>query len=352
MLRYPLLIRDVIQQQYRIVPYQSQETNIKKIVSELKKHSTVLIGFKGSFGGHAILAYGHASGSWTWNGKTYDRVIKIDDPNFATSNLETAYIYYRTSDYSWIIPAYIGTNWEGSGSADGWVFNYVGGDQDDLNEGGYLTGANAMSAQDYVARLDAHVYGEGFGIAKARLDQGAYSVNGAEKSDDIKEGWIYKMAGRGAGTFGYNLFDADSAYQVHQKAGELQTVMFFKDTMAAASGDQAEEAYFDKDYVSVAGQKGSYRLGLTLNQDYPTSWFNVEAQVQASGASLRKTSEGYILKADNLRDFTVSVNNKEVKVSQTFSARGGAVLIYEIDENTIGVREVIDEEAVFEPNVR
>ncbi len=346
-----LQIRDVIQQQYRTVPYQSHETNIKKIVSELKKHPTVLIGFQGSFGGHAILAYGHKSGSWTWNGKTYDRAIQINDPNFSMSHDTEAYIFYRTSDYSWIIPAYM-YSWYAS-SDDGCVFNCVDGDIKDINDGGYLNSSVLATAEnEYVARLDAFEYNEGFGIAKASLDKGASTVNAADKSDDIKEGMTYQLGAGMDGTFGYNLFDSNSAYQIHQNAGKMRSVLLFKDTMALASGDQAEEAYFDQDFVSVSGQKGTYRVGLTLNKDYPTTWFNVEAEVNASGASLRKTAEGYILKASSLKNFTVYANNKEVEVSQNFSAKSGCVLIYQIDENTIGVRDVLDDEAAFEPNMR
>ena len=143
-----LQVKDVIQNQYRTVPSKSNEQNIKKILSELENHETVLVGFqKAGWGGHAIIATGVDYGSYTWNDVTYQGCIRICDPNASMGYNNRCNIYFNTKSYNWTIPFYSGMS-----SVNGAAFNYVGANVNDINDGGYLSGTSNAAAHDFVAR--------------------------------------------------------------------------------------------------------------------------------------------------------------------------------------------------------
>lgn len=57
-------------------------------------------------GQHAVVAYGHESGEWTWNGKQYDGRVLIWDPNFPTALNEDSCLYYNSITLDYCIPYY------------------------------------------------------------------------------------------------------------------------------------------------------------------------------------------------------------------------------------------------------
>ena len=60
------------------------------------------------------------------------------------------------------------------------------------------------------------------------------------------------------------------------------------------------------------------------------------------------TDEGYIVTSDNLHNVKVRALNKDVTVNAAFSTDAGSVLIYEIDENTLGLRIDADGNGTYE----
>ena len=344
-----LQVKDVIQQQYRSVPYRSNETNINEIISLLKDNSVVLLGFqKAGWGGHAILAYGYEYGSYTWGGVGYQGCIYICDPN-SSSTYDSSYnIYFNTSTYSWTIPAY---RTSGISSVNGARFNYIGADISDINEGGYLSGSAKKTSESYIARIDAYSISDNRSVVKVAIGEGGSYNNKASAPGEIIEDYSYILGNESKGVAGYNLLDADSAYAVTQAdPSEMDISMDYENMRLAAGSKAGQKILFDNSgFVSVEGECADFSLAMTLDCDHPTDWFSVLAEGStANEASLEKSEDGYILTADALKDVTVTANDRDHEAQITFSTGYPAVLIYEKDVETIGLKVDADGDGIFE----
>ena len=325
-----LQVKDIIQNQYRTVPYKSNETNIKKLIGLLDSNSTVLVGFKKSgWGGHAILAYGYEYGSYSFNGVTYQGCIKICDPNFSMAYDKTANIYFNTSTYNWAIPAY---SYAGISSVKGATFNYIGADVNEINKGGYLSGtsSNNTGIDNFVARIDAKEISNNRSVSKVEYSNGNY-MNRSSGPSEIIEDYSYVLSGESEGTIGYNLFDPDSAYRVSQDNSErIDLKMDYEKCDLSGFSAAGKSVVFDKNgFVSVEGESADYRMSMVFDDDHPTDWFAVQVSgSNANNATLSKTNEGYVLSADNLQDVEISVNNKVSSANLKFNTQYNSVLIY------------------------
>ncbi len=347
-----LQIKDVIQQQYRTVPYRSNETNIKQIISLLDKNPTVLIGFqKKNWGGHAILAYGYEYGSFTYNGVTYQGCIKICDPNASKAYDASCNIYFNTQSYQWAIPFY---NNSGITSAQGAVFNYVGANVDEINRGGYLNGSTGNKADSFIARINAFAIGENRSVSKVQQINGNYTKMNAGP-DDIIEDYSYILGNESEGTFGYNLRDGESAYIVSQdQPDKLELSIDYENCFLTASSAAGKSVTFDnRGFVEVSGESAAYTMSMTFDDDYPTDWFTVQVSGEgANHASLEMTDEGYVVSGDVLKNVDVKTNNREQNATFTFSTSYPSALIYEINETTIGIKVDADGNGTYETQVR
>ncbi len=346
---YQLLqVKEVITQQYRTVPYHSHEENIKAIISELDKYTTCVVGFKkDGWGGHAILAYDYEYGSWTFDGVTYDGCIKICDPNRSTAYNKDANIYFNTKSYNWAIPLY---SYVPITSASGAKFNYVGGNIDHINLGGYLAGSSNNVTEDYVARIDATAISDNRTVSKVMGSEGIY-MNNAAAPGEIVEDFSYFMGGESEGIAGYNLYDADSAYKVVQDTPvELDLSIDYQDCFMTASSKAGTSVIFDNEgFVEVKGDSSDFTISITNDNDNPTSWFTMSVEgTGASTATLQQKEDGYILSSDSLKDVSVKALNKEVTVTASFSTDYPSVYIYEINETTIGIKVDTDNNGTYE----
>lgn len=345
-----LQVKDVIQQQYRSVPKRSEETNIKNIISELDKNDTVLIGFKkDGWGGHAILAYDYEYGSFKKNGINYQGRIKTCDPNCSMTDNEDYYIYFNTNTYSWAIPAY---NSSGVTSTKGAKFNYIGANINEINEGGYLSGTSSNNIDNYVARIDAAAISESRGVTKVAEKNGSF-VNMNTAPGDIEEDISYVLCGESDGIVGYNLYDGDASYKVTQSDPvELKLSIDYEDCCFSGGSAAGKAVTFGRNgIVRVEGESSDYSLSMTFDDDHPTDWFTIKVEGSGEWAELTKSDDGYILSSDDLREFTVMANNKDIKASGEFSTSFDKVLIYEISPNTIGIKIDDDGDGVFETSI-
>lgn len=346
---YQLLqVKDVIQQQYRTVPNKSHKENIQNIISLLDENDTVMIGFKkAGWGGHAILAYGYEYGSYSWNGVSYQGCIKICDPNSSKEYDEECNIYFNASTYNWTIPYYSHVPIT---SVSGAKFNYVGADVNEINYGGYLSGTSNINITDYVARIDAVAVSENRSVTKVSEVNGNY-IPQNNAPGDIIEDYSYVLGGESEGTIGYNLYDAESAYKLSQNNAEkLQLSMDYEDCYLEGGSAAGNSIIFDKDgYVSVSGESADYNISMTFDDDYPTDWFTIQVNGENSDEiSLEKDDKGYILLGDNLKNVEVSVNNKEDSAHTRFTTEYHSAYIYEIGEETIGVKVDTDQNGTYE----
>ena len=345
-----LQVKDVIQQQYRNVPLRSHKTNIEEIISLLDYNEPVLVGYrKDGWGGHAVIAYDVKYGSWTWDGVTYQGCIETCDPNYSYSLHDQLCIYFNTSTYEWIIPYY------GVCSVNGAVFNYVGSNIAEINEGGYYSGtSSAVTADDYIARLNTLTIDENHSVEKV-LRIGGQIINLNTPDGEIVPDTFYFASGESKGIPGYLLNDAQAGYRISQNtAHPMSLSLEYKDSLLKADVTAGTEIIFDENgYVSVAGEEADYSIRMIYNEDhYYGNWYGIEVNGTGSdNASLEQTPDGYILSSDNLSDVTVSAFNDETSTDFEFSTEYSEVLLYEIDEDTIGAAVDKDGDGTYETMV-
>ena len=342
-----LQIKDVIQQQYRTVPSKSNKETINSIISLLNNNATVLVCFnKNGWGGHAIIAYDYEYGSWTKNGVTYQGRIKICDPNYTSSNYDNAYIYFNTNSYNWAIPVYTGIT-----SVNGAKFMYAGASVADINKGGYLAGEKSGQISNFVARIDAFEIANNRSITKVENNNGVYAAK-SSTADDIMEDESFISSGENSkGTIGYNLFDSDSSYEVLQENPQkLDLKMDYEFCDLYARSEAGNSVIFDKNgFVEVESDSANYSMTMVFDKNYPTSWFAIEASGKnAKIASLKKTSEGYIINSDNLKGVLINVYNKEEPLSRTLTTIYPSVLIYQKASGGIGFKVDTDNNGTYE----
>lgn len=343
-----LQVKDVIQQQYRTIPSKSNKENIQNIISLLDMNNTVLVGFKkAGWGGHAVLAYGYEYGSYTWNGVSYQGCIKICDPNCSKEYNKECNIYFNTNSYNWTIPYYSRVPIT---SVSGAKFNYIGADVNEINCGGYLSGTADANITNFVARIDAAAVADNRSVTKVREVNGNY-IPKNNAPGDIIEDYSYVLGGESEGTIGYNLYDSQSAYQLSQNnADKLQLSMDYEDCYLEGGSAAGNKIVFDKEgYVSVSGESADYNISMTYDDTYPTDWFTIRINGEnADEVSLEKENNGYILSGDNLENVEVSVNNKEDSAYARFTTKYPSIYIYEINEETVGVKVDADNNGTYE----
>ncbi|MDO5133035.1 MAG: hypothetical protein Q4D81_08635, partial [Eubacteriales bacterium] len=343
-----LQLKDVMQQAFYKYGNRSDRQNIQSLISLLKKNSTAVVCFGAdNWGGHAVLATDYSYGSYEWFGDTYQGCIKICDPNYSSSYDEWANIYFNTSTYEWIIPAYyysFGT-W---GKID-----YVGANKNEMNKGGYLSGTASNTSEAYVARLDTYDLGEDHNVSKIRKDGDSY-VSFDAGSGDIQKADSYIMNGGRGTTPGYNLYDSSSAYRVAQsRAASMDLSLKYEDSYLEAMSGAGMSAVFDRNgYVEIKGSPANCRLAATFDRDYPTDWFTVEITGNCGNTmSLRKTEQGYVVSGDRLKNVTVTANNKNDTVSTTFSTSAGEACVCQKADGAMDIRIDADHDGTFEKSI-
>ena len=349
-----LQANDSIQQHYETTKDKTNDANIKTILRLLSQNEAVLVGYhKDGWGGHSVLAYEYETGSWTWNGISYQGRIKICDPNNSLGDNEKYYMYLNKNTYyntyDWAIPAYAYGNVK---SVSGAVINYISADPDFINSGGYLSGTTGSYTDNYIARINAYAISNNRTVSKMAEDDGSY-VNVNTAPGDIVEDYSYVLSGETKGVLGYKLYDPDAAYRVSQTDAEpLNLTMRYANSYMTGYAQAGYSILFDPTgYIELKGENTDYEIGMTFDDSYPTDWFTLHVSGQASSASLRMAEEGYILTADNLQNVRLRANNTDVSASLLFSTDEKSVFIYEIDETTIGLKIDADNNGTYETDL-
>lgn len=224
----------------------------------------------------------------------------------------------------------------------------------EINEGGYLSGTSYAGIINYIARLDTAAISDNHSVQKVKYT-GNQFVNQNTAADDILPDISYYANGESEGMPGYLLKDAEAGYRISQmSAVPMDLSLKYENCLLEASSAAGKEVIFDKDgYVSVAGEAADYVIRMVYNEGhYTTDWYTM--QVSGSNADdvvMRQTEDGYLLHADNLQNVSASAYNDDFTADVTFSTDYTDVLLYEIDEETIGVAVDIDGNGTYETTI-
>lgn len=147
--------------------------------------------------------------------------------------------------------------------------------------------------------------------------------------------------------------DADVSYEYFEKStGEFDTTVEYTNSSLTADVSNGDYAiYIPDESVEFAGEDSDYTLSMVLNDDYhATDWYKVNVSGEgADFAKLTVSDEGYVLTSDGLSEgIYINAANRQVSVSLGIMTDCNSILIYEIDENTIGIRLDTDGDGVYE----
>lgn len=335
-----------------------------------KKGDIVLVG------GHSILAYGVESITpkrFTETGSVlYDKRILIADPNALKENRVTddCCIYYRSSDYSWIIPHY--TDNPSTTKLKQWLCYWTKGKYTDSTKTGYLRyffdyksdgrAVNLMSETNsgrYVAGLDVYNSNNEDALVEQIVEYSnkTLAYSGDDDTTGVKEYSrtnITDDPDEDQGEY-YALWNPTADYSLsYQTPSAFSAKMDYKDVSYYADLSNSDHVTFSPSgYVEADGYDTSYNLSLLLNDsECVTDWYKMTVEGNnADIVRLQKTYRGYIMTADNLTNVAVTANNMDVTAKTVFSTDAKSVYIYEIDENTIGVLADMDDNGTYETDL-
>ncbi len=325
--------------------YQTEEEKIQQLLQQLEDDSPVLLTFflGENAGGHAVVAYGVERGNFSVDSKSYDTKILIYDNNFVDFN-DNACMYINTSENSWTIPYYSTAN-----TADGGTIGLTTDNLQIINYHGYLDGSDIDMPQEYIPILSSEVISSDFSLRRITLNEDSWSIN-STADDEIKQFSSF-TSGDAPADMKFAVKDNTKGCMMQIKQPEkINMSMCYENDFIQTNFEHADEVVFDPSgYVSVSGETSAYTLDLTSNDGYaPTDWYEMNASGTASEVTFYKTSDGYIMKADNLENVSLSAKSDNFSPSLTFSTEYSEVFIYETDENTIGVAVDTDENGSYE----
>lgn len=130
--------------------------------------------------------------------------------------------------------------------------------------------------------------------------------------------------------------------------------MDYENCVLEASSAAGSGVTFDKSgYISVKGESASYEMTMIYNEgSYVTDWYTIGITGEnADEITFEQTDDGYILSGSNLQNVVVMAENDAHSPEVSFTTDYTQVLIYEIDENTIGIAADADGDGEYETAV-
>lgn len=334
-------------------------TNKRKIdslinmVSDVEKGGNpVLVGFnftespssKKCNKGHAVVAYGLEYGSWSYS-ERYNCRILISDSNVTGFENDNC-IYINTENYHWEIPFYQekyynckNTNQSNKDNPLAQI-RMATNDLNLIDTFGYLRNGNATKVSDKESKIDINNNTNDFGVSY-------FNNNSSSDLNDATCDLIFYsgMSGAEISNKGISaiLPDADVPYEYFEKGLEaFDTSIEYTNSKLRADVSNGNYAiYKPNESVEFVGDNSDYTLSIVMNSGYhPTDWFKLEVTGEnADTAKISVANGGYIISSDSLSDgIFVNVSDRKNKAHLGIATEYKSVLVYEIDENTIGIK--------------
>ncbi|MCQ2417941.1 MAG: leucine-rich repeat protein [Oscillospiraceae bacterium] len=364
---------DVIQQEIRAYQYQTESTKFKELLETLESGKPTLIcySFKATNNpldntrqGHAVVAYAieTLTGSQIveFAGIKFDKHISIYNNNYLTADA-CRDMYLSTETEYWYIPM---TNdadeldqlaiMNNTQYRDG-ILHYALSDTDILNSHG-LYHVNPDYKYDKVQQCHAGMDVTPFnGI---QISPVKTSSNGAFNASDDDGDILFS-----ANYFGdendtrlHATMDSTLCYYVESKSGEkglFDFVMEYEHCNLYALADSGKRITVSPDAcIECTETSGKYALTMVQDQGtHATDWHKIAVAGTDGGTVMLQSdlkNNGWVMTGDSLKNVTVTANNYKAAAEKTFSAGCKKVLIYEIDENTIGIKADTDGDGIYE----
>ena len=341
-----------IQQAVAENAYKDDSVILSELVQSLENGGNpALVCFSGKLydklnGGHAVTAYGVEKGSWVKDGLLCTKRILIYDNNYSEFS-DNACIYLNDDCTKWCIPIYK----TGSVYHENDHINLASSDISLINNKGFINGTNYSSDSGFISKMTSESDNFNFSISKIKEVDGSFSFNGAVDTDEIKI--IYPMyADSENKEFSMLLRDSTSGYQYTADNAEAMNIsMEYLDSMYEVNLSNGKSVRFTPDgYVDIEADISSFEIKSTFNEDMCNlPWYTVGVSGKyADSVKFEQTEQGFVMSGDNLVNIIVRANSDDINTSAVFSTSAEKVLIYSIDEKTIGVSADTDGNGSFE----
>lgn len=333
-----------------------------------KKNSTST---KAKYAGHSILAYGVENANYTSavTGLKYDKRILIADPNYLGKNelYGDACIYYNSSDYSWMIPAYNNSTYScywNSASGSQHPYGYIkcaltydsATDYEDIlsaDKGKDTYFSTEIWECSNAAALDCSI------VSKSTSGVSSHTLSGSSgNSDDFGIGaadsprYYYYAAESKYPAIMYREIKTKTVPLDYRMRSFYHNVGFFADL-----ANVVDMKYSPDGTISLEGENLAYDVAVVTNEGKcPTKdWSKIEISNSVyTGTSKMEcsiTENGYILKSDNLSDISVETYGKDNGAAVIISTEYPEVYIYEVNKNTIGVKVDTNQDGIYETSL-
>ena len=150
----------------------------------------------------------------------------------------------------------------------------------------------------------------------------------------------------------YALWNPTANYSVsYTKPSTYNLKMDYEDIMYYANIDNGVYTLLKPNgSINLRGSDATYSLTMvTDDSECVTDWYALSvAGKNVDNLTFSKQNNGYVLSSNCLNDVEISAENNNVKVTRAFSTTYDSVFIYEIDENTIGLKVDTDGNGTYE----
>ena len=119
------------------------------------------------------------------------------------------------------------------------------------------------------------------------------------------------------------------------------TIEYTNSRFTADVSEGIYAVYIPDKSVEFSGNSSDYTLGAVLNTGYhSTGWYDISVSGEnADKAKLEVNANGYIFTSDSLGEgVTINTSDRRNKASLTVMTDYESILIYQINETTIGIR--------------
>lgn len=330
------------------------QERLQKLIDNAEKEIPTFLAYtypsrNGMRSGHAVVAVSAEYGDYELTIRTasgdeelrkYNGRIRIYDN--AAKETENRYLYFNTEDMSWY---YNGVSSEKDG-----LLSVITSDTNLLNNKGLIGGTEYKDNSDFIALLYSDPVEPESSVSKISYSDGKWKTTQSAESE-IREFPTFLGGEVSFSSRQYTLTDAKSGYVMDiEEPADLSLCINYENSYIGATATAGNQVVFHPSgYGEITGENTDYELELIFNDEYYSgSWFDISVTGTAGNTSVRKTDEGYIITSDNMKGTVISASGDDVSASCSVSYTDDSLLMYEINERTIGLAADTDSDGVYE----
>ena len=338
---------DAIQYQVNSFLYLTEKEKLQILVNCLKDGSPTLLTFYGYYWGHAVVAYDLQYGTYSINGTAYNGKVLIYDNNDNTFD-DNYCLYFNSSKGTWTIPEY----------DDAYQLGFITDYTSFINYHGYIDTSDIpiqSAADSFIATLQSNLLKSNYSLTKINLNLNKNTYTFSTTDPNEIRTFSDFSDNMEANNLKFAMKDASKGYALKLATTEaVDLSMRYENSIFDVTGSNGNIAVFDPSgYVSLEGNDTTYNFNMIYNDGYHTTdWYSFQVDGNhVDAANMKQTENGYVLHADSLNDVTAQAYNDDATAKVTFSTDYTDVLLYEIDEETIGVAVDTDGDGTYETTI-